>query len=146
MTVLVLDNPEMLARAALAFGFIPGQQCQEANRPHRSRFHYGFNKHTLDDADTAIIRQHAAYLKDHPGMRVRVHGHSDNFGAEGYNRFVARQRANTVARLLIQEGVSPSAILVAAWGADRPLARPEDHAANRRIELEYLSLDMAQAL
>lgn len=146
MTILVLDNPEMLARAALASGFIAGQQHQEANRPHRTRFHYGFNKHILDDADTAIIRQHAAYLKNHPGLQVRVHGHSDNFGSGGYNRFVARQRASTVARLLMQEGVPQSAILVTSWGADRPLARPEDHAANRRVELEYLSLDMAKAL
>lgn len=73
MTTLVLDNPEMLARAALASGFLAGQHHQEAGRPHRTRFHYGFNKHTLDTTDTEILKQHALYLKNHPGIRVKIH-------------------------------------------------------------------------
>lgn len=146
MTVLVLDNPDMLARAALMAGSVTGTLPGEIQRPHRLRFHYGFNKHTPDLADRDILRQHAAYLKSHPGVQVRIHGHADNFGSEEYNRFLARLRAHAVARLLLAEGVHPSAILMAIWGSERPLARPEDRAANRRVELEYLTLDMAQAL
>lgn len=136
----------MLAKATLAFTGTNGQRPADANRPHRTRFHYGFNKHTLDAEDIDMLKRHASYLKGHPGMRIRIHGHTDNFGSAEYNRFLARLRANAVARLLIQEGVSQSAIVLATWGSDRPLARPEDHAANRRVELEYLSLDIAQAL
>ena len=146
MTVLVLDNPEMLARAALLFGETADSLGADNGRPHRTRFHDGFNKHVPDASDAAILRQHAIYLKNHPGVKVRIHGHTDNFGAPEYNRFLARLRANSVARLLIQEGVPHSAILMTTWGSERPLARPEDHAANRRVELEYLTLDMAQAL
>ncbi|RMJ03108.1 Outer membrane protein P6 precursor [Marinobacter litoralis] len=146
MTTLVLDNPEMLAKAALLSGFNAAQQRQEAGRPHRTRFHYSFNKHTLDATDTEILKQHAAYLKRNPGTRIKIHGHSDNFGSGDYNQFLARLRAHAVVKLLTQEGVSPSAMIMTTWGAERPLARPEDHAANRRVELEYLSMDIAQAL
>ncbi|MBN7770169.1 OmpA family protein [Marinobacter daepoensis] len=146
MTVLVLDNPDILAKAARAFASAAGQLSASADRPHRNRFHYGFNKHTLDAADIDMLRRHATYLKNHPGIRVRIHGHTDNFGSAEYNRFLSRLRANTVARLLIQEGVPQTAILLTTWGSERPLTRPEDHAANRRVELEYLTLDMAQAL
>ena len=146
MTVLVLDNPDLLAKAALAFGGMAGQPSQDGNRPHRPRFHYGFNKHTPDAGDIEVLKQHATYLKNHPGVRVRIHGHADRFGSEEYNRFLARLRANSVARLLMREGVHQSAIVLATWGSDRPLARPEDHAANRRVELEYLTLDIARAL
>jgi len=146
MTVLILDNPDMLAKAALAYADSAGQLSQVAIRPHRTRFHYGFNKHTLDAEDIGMIKRHAAYLKAHPGMRLRIHGHTDNFGSHESNRFLARLRANTIARLLIQEGVAQSAILITTWGSERPLTTPEDHAANRRVELEYLTMDMAQAL
>lgn len=146
MTVLVLDNPEMLARAAQASGVLAGELADVASRPHRTRFHYGFNKHTLDAVDTGILQQHAAYLNNHPGVRVKIHGHADNFGSAEYNGFLARLRANSVARLLMQEGVPQSAIILVTWGSERPLARPEDHAANRRVELEYLTLDIARAL
>ncbi|MDO6441548.1 OmpA family protein [Marinobacter sp. 2_MG-2023] len=145
MTVLVLDNPELIAQAAVAHGFNPATLVTEGKRPHRLRFHYGFNKHSLDALDTEIILQHAAYLRQHPGVSILIHGHSDNFGAEDFNRFLSRQRTNAVARLLIKEGVAESRVLVASWGSARPLATPDDRAANRRVELEYLSSDMAKA-
>jgi peptidoglycan-associated lipoprotein len=47
---------------------------------------------------------------------------------------------------MIHEGARENQIITSGWGSDRPLARPEDHAANRRLELEYLQMDMAQAL
>ncbi|WP_372994022.1 OmpA family protein [Marinobacter sp.] len=146
MTVLVLDNPELIANAAIAAGFTTATFGAGARRPHRMKFHYGFNKHSLDSDDIAFLKQHAAYLKDHPSVTVRIHGHSDNFGSEDYNRFLSRLRANAVARILMQEGVQESRILMAHWGSARPLARPEDRAANRRVELEYLTMDVARAL
>jgi len=149
MTVLILDNPELLARAAIESGLAmpPALASDGAPRkPHRLRFHYGFNKHRLDDQDQAILRQHAEYLRHNPGVQVRIHGHADNFGVSEYNYFLSRLRASSAAKMLIREGVRESQVLVSGWGSDRPLARPEDHAANRRLELEYLTMDMAQAL
>lgn len=148
MTVLILDNPELLARAAIESGLaIPALASDGApRRPHRLRFHYGFNKHRLDDQDQAILRQHAEYLRHNPSVQVRIHGHADNFGVSEYNHFLSRLRASSAAKMLIREGVRENQVLVSGWGSDRPLARPEDHAANRRLELEYLTLEMAQAL
>ncbi|MDX1558370.1 MAG: OmpA family protein [Marinobacter sp.] len=146
MTVLVLDNPELIANAAIAAGFTTANFETGTRRPHRMRFHYGFNKHSVGSDDMAFLQQHAAYLKEHPSVSVRVHGHSDNFGSEDYNRFLSRLRANAVARVLMQEGVAESRISVSHWGSARPLATPEDRAANRRVELEYLTLDVARAL
>lgn len=146
MTVLVLDNPELIAKAAMASGFQPVALEPGCKKPHRMRFHYGFNRHALEGADLEIIKQHAAYLVHNPAVTVRIHGHSDGFGAEDYNRFLSRLRANAVARVLMQEGVPDSRILMSHWGSARPLATPADHAANRRVELEYLSLEVARAL
>lgn len=146
MTVLVLDNPDLIAKAAVASGFAASELATDTKRPHRMKFHYGFNKHALDANDETTLEQHANYLRQNPNIRVRIHGHSDNFGAEDYNQFLARLRANAVARLLIEEGVWESRIILKGWGSSRPLATPEDHAANRRVELEYVTQEMAQAL
>ncbi|QSP95343.1 OmpA family protein [Marinobacter salinisoli] len=146
MTVLVLDNPELFAQAASLAAHLNPTPNAGAPRPHRMKFHYGFNKHGLSDADLAMIGQHALYLRQNPGVVVRIHGHSDNFGAEDYNQFLSRLRAHTVARLLLQAGVGEAQILQAGWGSSRPLATPEDHAANRRVELEYLTHSATQAL
>lgn len=146
MTVLVLDNSELIAKAAVALGYDTAGFCTETQRPHRMRFHYGFNKHALESSDTAIIQQHATYLRQHPSVSVRIHGHSDNFGAEDYNYFLSRQRTKAVVRLLIEEGVSEAQVFVASWGSARPFTTPDDRAANRRVEIEYLASNMAKAL
>ncbi len=146
MTVLILDNPELLARAAIESNMPMPALDNFPRKPHRLRFHYVFNKHRLDDQDLAILRQRANYLRHNPGIRIRIHGHADNFGVGEYNHFLSRLRASSAAKLLIREGVRESQILVSGWGSDRPLARPEDHAANRRLELEYLTMEMARAL
>lgn len=148
MTILVLDNPELLAKAAYLDHqpLVPVEDLAEApRRPHRLRFHYGFDKHQLSEEDTAILRQHAAYLQAHPEMVVQIHGHTDNFGPEQYNTFLSRLRASSAARILKEGGVRESQIRVSGWGSTRPLALPEDHAANRRLELEYRSEQMAKA-
>jgi len=149
MTVLVLDNPELLARAA-ALASLP-QDLQnsgnDARPPQRHRFHYGFNSHQLCCADHATLLEHAAFLKRNPQAVVIIHGHSDGFGTSEFNRFLSRQRATVAARVLKQDGVAESQIQVKAWGDEKPLARPEDHAANRRIELTYEDLSRtAEAL
>ncbi len=149
MTVLVLDNPELMAKAAIldiGLGGPVGKVAEEsARKPHRMRFHYGFNQHRLSDEDQQILRQHAAYLRAHPELTVEIHGHTDAFGNEEYNAFLARLRASSAAKLLQAEGVRESRITVTGWGSRKPLARPEDHAANRRLEIEYRSEQMAKA-
>jgi peptidoglycan-associated lipoprotein len=148
MTVLVLDNPELLAKAArLNSGpadLVPTVR-DTPRKPHRSRFHYGFDKHRLSDEDKEILRGHAAYLKARPEVTLHIHGHTDVLGNEEYNVFLARLRANSAAKLLRAEGVEASRITVSSWGSRKPLTRPEDHAANRRLELEYNSEQMAKA-
>lgn len=148
MTVLVLDNPELMARsAALANDSL--QTLKDAGdavrKPHQMRFHYGFDKHRLSDEDREILRAHAAYMKAHPEVTIEIDGHTDNFGNEEYNTFLSRLRANTAAKVLKAEGIRDSRIKTVGWGSHKPLATPEDHAANRRLELTYHSEQMAKA-
>lgn len=142
MTVLVMDHPELMNRLAdLAAGL-----DQAPLRPHRLRFHYGFNQHCTDRGDSDFLLRHGAWLRDHPGMRVRLHSHTDNFGSEAYNLFLSRKRANAAKRLLIDGGARADQLILCCHGSNRPLTRPEDHGANRRLELEYIDQSVAQAL
>lgn len=148
MTVLVLDDPELIAQsAALEAGIImPVNNGDDTpHRPHRTRFHYSFDKHNLNDEDQDILREHAAYLRAHPEVTVHIHAHTDQFGANDYNTFLAKLRASAAAKLLKAEGVNDAQIRTTGWGSSKPLTKPEDHAANRRLELEYHTGHMAKA-
>ena len=145
MTVLVLDNPELLALATLAEGFQP-DSCAESHKPRQLKFHYGYNKHQLSAADMDMLTRHGHYLRRNVHLHVRVHGHSDAFGSNDYGHFLSRMRASAVERFLIEEGVEEHRLKAVGWGPDRPLATRADHVANRRVELEYVQYSVSSAL
>ena len=145
MNVLVLDNPELLARATLAESFQP-DSCAESHKPHQLKFHYGYNKHQLSAADMDMLTRHGHYLRHNAHLHVRVHGHSDAFGSDDYGHFLSRMRASAVVRFLIEEGVKEQRLKAVGWGSERPLATRADHAANRRVELEYVHHTVSSAL
>jgi flagellar motor protein MotB len=85
----------------------------------------------------------AAYLGTSAQM-LMVSGFTDDVPVRGSNRQFAdnwelsAQRALTVTRTLIEEGVPSSAIFAAAFGAQQPVAAntdPEGRARNRRVEM-----------
>jgi flagellar motor protein MotB len=85
----------------------------------------------------------AAYLGASAQM-LMVSGFTDDVPVRGSNRQFAdnwelsAQRALTVTRTLIEEGVPSSAIFAAAFGAQQPVAAntdPEGRARNRRVEM-----------
>ncbi|WP_228160638.1 MULTISPECIES: OmpA family protein [Marinobacter] len=146
MTVLVLDNPELMARAAQvqAASKQVSPMQDSPRKPHQMKFYFGFDKHRLSDADQAVLREHAEYLKAHPEVTLRINGHTDSHGPDEYNAFLSRLRATSAAKILKQAGIDGNRIEIVGWGSHKPLTNPEDSAANRRLELEYHSEQMAR--
>lgn len=69
---------------------------------------------------------------------VLVEGHTDATGPADINKAIALQRAQSVADILIDEGVNPDLIAVNSFGADLPVASNElddgsDHPTGRRF-------------
>lgn len=138
MTVLVLEDRHLLALASrMSSPANPAGLAGDApTRPATDRFQFAFDAHRLDPDAEAILRQHGQYLEANPGQKVQLSAHTDAQGAEPYNRFLSRLRATSAARILREEGAREDQIEVQAFGSDKPLAQG-DHAANRRLELNY---------
>lgn len=80
-------------------------------------------------------------LLAYPDTTVQVLGHTDNTGDADYNLNLSRQRAQSVASILISEGVPSFRIQSIGRGEDQPLASnltPEGRAQNRRVEIVIL--------
>ncbi|MNQ15818.1 putative lipoprotein YiaD precursor [compost metagenome] len=91
----------------------------------------------------SLIEPLSAYLKSHNEI-LMVSGYTDDQQVrEGNRRFadnwdLSAQRALTVTRALIDEGVASSAVFAAAFGAEQPVASNADEegrAMNRRVEI-----------
>ena len=91
----------------------------------------------------SLIEPLSAYLKSHNEI-LMVSGYTDDQQVrEGNRRFadnwdLSAQRALTVTRALIDEGVPSSAVFAAAFGSEQPVAANTDEegrAKNRRVEI-----------
>ncbi|CAB3674461.1 OmpA family protein [Achromobacter kerstersii] len=90
-----------------------------------------------------LIEPLSAYLKSHDEI-LMVSGYTDDQQVrEGNRRFadnwdLSAQRALTVTRALIDEGVPSSTVFAAAFGSEQPVASNADEegrAKNRRVEI-----------
>jgi peptidoglycan-associated lipoprotein len=73
-----------------------------------------------DGKVAAKLDRAAAWANDNPHGLVVLDGHSDRAGAEPANRQLSMQRAKAVRDQLIDAGVDPSQLVVAAFGEDGP--------------------------
>ncbi|PWK62190.1 OmpA family protein [Roseicyclus mahoneyensis] len=100
----------------------------------------------LFDIDSAAIRANlqadlralARNLQQYPNTTVDVIGHTDNTGSAGYNQDLSQRRAQAVAGVLLEAGVSPGRVRAFGRGEDEPVASnltPQGRAQNRRVEV-----------
>ncbi|MDU8928089.1 OmpA family protein [Alisedimentitalea sp. MJ-SS2] len=87
------------------------------------------------------IRAVASNLNAYPDSTVQVLGHTDNVGDAGYNQDLSYRRAESVATVLVSEGVASSRIQSTGRGESQPVASnlsPEGRQQNRRVEIVIL--------
>ena len=80
-------------------------------------------------------------LQQYQNSTVQVIGHTDNVGDAGYNQQLSTRRANSVAGILINAGVSQNRVITSGRGEDQPIASnltADGRAQNRRVEIVIL--------
>ena len=87
-----------------------------------------------------LLQTHAGFLAKHPGTRVTLEGHTDERGTREYNLALGDQRAQTVQRFMLAEGVRADQLATLSFGEEKPAAPGHGESAwsqNRRVELVY---------
>ena len=80
----------------------------------------------------------AGIVSGHPGLRLRVEGHTDNVGGDDYNQQLSEQRGGSVRDYLIGQGMAGSSVSSKGFGKTQPVASNETASGrqqNRRVEL-----------
>jgi len=88
------------------------------------------------DAQT-IAGQSAAFLVQHPDIRVLIGGYADERGSAEYNLALGENRANAAKNGLIEAGVAPARIRVISYGKEKQFCTESTEACwqeNRRAQ------------
>jgi outer membrane protein OmpA-like peptidoglycan-associated protein len=87
------------------------------------------------------LARFAGVLNRYPESRIQIIGHTDNRGDEDMNNRLSRNRADAVATVLRENGVSGTRISTGGEGESRPVVTnetPEGRAQNRRVEIHVV--------
>ena len=81
------------------------------------------------------------YLIANPHKKILMTGHTDNEGSKDYNKQLSLERAMSVKKWLVEEGIDPLRITCAGKGFDVPLENnnnEQNKSLNRRVEFEVI--------
>lgn len=87
------------------------------------------------------LRTVASNLLAYPDSTIQIIGHTDNEGDAAYNQQLSERRANSVADVLLEQGVPFGRIDAIGRGEDQPITSnltAEGRAQNRRVEIVIL--------
>lgn len=104
--------------------------------------YFGFDSAVVQASETSKIEAVAAHLQSSPTHGVRIEGHCDERGTEGYNMSLGERRAQSVREYLVNLGVDSNRIGTITWGEQRPAVEGRTEAAygkNRRAEFILLT-------
>ena len=106
-------------------------------------------KNILFDTDKSTIRSAylselddvVAIIKDNPGLKIEVQGHTDSTGPAEYNMKLSKRRANAVRDYLVGQTGDPDALTARGYGETEPIDTNHTAAGrqnNRRVDLKIL--------
>jgi len=109
----------------------------QANGRAVLHINFDFDKATLRPDAVPAVEQVVVLLKDDPGLRLKIDGHTDGVGTRQHNQALSEARARTVKAAIVGRGVGADRLATAGFGATKPVAdnRTEDgRFKNRRVE------------
>ena len=100
--------------------------------------YFDTDKVVLKPESDETLQQVRALLEARPQLQLRVAGHTDSEGGDGYNLELSTRRAAAVVDWLAGHGIERSRLASEGHGESRPVANnatAEGRALNRRVEI-----------
>jgi len=87
---------------------------------------FDYDKSVIRPDQTSTVQNDAAFLSQHPNIKVLIEGHCDDRGSEEYNIALGTSRAESVKQVLLQHGISAERIKTISYGKEKPFCTQDN--------------------
>lgn len=97
----------------------------------------------LNKKSKFILQNFALFLKENPGVKIMIQGHTDNEGNDQLNLELSERRAKSVKAFLIEQGIAASRLEAKGFGETKPKV-PNTSDANKALNrrTDFVITDM----
>ena len=96
------------------------------------------NKSDLKDDGVAAVKEIVKLLNNDKSLKLSVDGHTDNIGSATANKKLSLDRARSVMKAIVDQGINAARLTASGYGSEVPIAdnrTDEGRGKNRRVEL-----------
>ena len=101
---------------------------------------FDYDKSNIRGDQTRNAQGDAAFLEQHPSIKVMVEGHCDDRGSEEYNLALGTSRAESLKQALLQQGVSPDRIKTVSYGKEKPFCSQDNEQCWQENRVDHFAL------
>jgi outer membrane protein OmpA-like peptidoglycan-associated protein len=132
----------MLANVRFAEGCRPAKDALDSGKLVTYGIRFATGSDVVMPESAPVLRQVSAYMEQHPDVRLKITGHTDNAGTPASNLDLSKRRAASVAKVLAEQfGIATDRFTTDGKGDTQGVASnasPEGRAMNRRVEFAKL--------
>lgn len=101
---------------------------------------FDYNKADLRPDQGTTAQGDAAFLLQHPSIKVVVEGHCDDRGSEEYNLALGTSRAESLKRSLLSQGVSADRVKTVSYGKEKPFCTEDNDQCWQQNRVDHLAV------
>ena len=102
--------------------------------------YFDYDSYSVKSEFAQLMQAHAAFLSQHPEMRMMIQGNTDERGSPEYNLALGQKRAEAVRQALVALGANGAQIEAVSLGEEKPRcyeSQESCYAENRRGDMLY---------
>ena len=103
--------------------------------------YFDFDKFAIRLSEAPTVQNDAAFLAQHPTIKVLIEGHCDDRGSEEYNIALGTSRAESVKQSLLQNGVSAERIKTVSFGKEKPFCTQDNEQCWQQNRVDHFAFE-----
>ena len=101
---------------------------------------FDYDRSDLRSDQGVTAQTDAAFLAQHPNIKILIEGHCDDRGSEQYNLALGDSRASSLKNSLVAQGVGADRIKTVSYGKERPFCSQDDEQCWKQNRRDHLNL------